>query len=111
MDTQTFQKQYPLALAALATHMTTHNLAAPLDIFVVDEHHAGRLEKVIRLHLAGEHTQPAWIASVVIDDEDNEPMAGGLGTRTRWDVRLPDSGFRFQLVGYRHHPLMSVVSA
>lgn len=108
MDTQTFQKQYPLALIALGEHIAAHQLPAPLDIFVLDKFDNGRMAKAIRLHLPGQHTHPAWIASVVVDDETSEPADAGHGVRAQWSVRLPDSGFRFEIVGYRHQSLMSV---
>lgn len=105
---ETFNKQYPLALAALAEHMQTHGLPAPRFIDVVDDFDAGRLDRVIRIYLPGEHTHQPWVTSVCVDGEAVEPAASGLGVRTEWTVRLPDTGFRFQLVGFTHHRLQAV---
>lgn len=106
--TETFQRQYPLALIALGEHIAAHQLPAPLDIFVLDEYRDGRLTKVIRLHLPGQHTHAAWVSSVDVDTRTDEPADNGHGVRTQWDVRLPDTGFRFQLVGFTHSQLSAV---
>lgn len=108
ITTETFQAQYPLALIALGEHIAAHQLPAPLDIFVLDEYREGRLTKVIRLHLPGQHTHAAWVSSVHVDAEHQEPADAGNGVRTQWDVRLPETGFRFQLVGFTHRQLSAV---
>lgn len=105
METTTFHKQYPIALAAIAEHMSAHELVAPLDIFVVDEFRDGRMAKAIRLHLGGQHTHEAWLESVIVDGVSTEPTDAGHGVRHEWFVRLPESGIRLQLVGYRHEAL------
>lgn len=106
--TEAFARQYPLALIALGEHIAAHHLPAPLDIFVLDEYRNGRMVKAIRLHLPGQHTHTAWIDSVAVDDKHEEPADAGHGVRTQWDVRLPDTGFRFQLVGFTHNQLSAV---
>lgn len=109
MDTETFSKQYPIALEAIAAHIRENHLPAPLSI---ESHLTNRQIVVV---LAGYSTHPAWLSSVAIDAEDNEYRAPHAGTfepyfRTTWDVRLPDTGLRVALRGSRPLPL-SVVSA
>lgn len=107
MNTETFQNQYPIALTAIAVHIQTFGLPAPLDIFVVDEIREGRMGKAIRLHLPGRHSHQAWVDSVDVDEEKVEPGGVGCSTRHEWFVRLPDTGIRLQLVGYRHNTMLA----
>lgn len=93
---ETFQAQYPLALEALAIHMRIHGLPAP---FAIDQY--GDRGGEIRIMLTGgQQAVEAWARSVAIDH--TETHRGLDGWRTAWDVRLPDTGFRFTLIGY--HP-------
>jgi len=101
----TFQAQYPLALAALATHMLEHGLPAP---YAIDQAHG---EIVVRL-TGGVNAVEAWIVSVAVDRETNEDtdLGGVEGLRSAWLVRLPDTGFRFTFVAYRPYPTMRFAS-
>jgi hypothetical protein len=112
MDTKTFNKQYPLALQALGLHMQVHDLLVPASIDVIEYHHfatmpATRAIRVRLPHLPDQ--QDAWIASVAVDGTDVEEVE--LGFRTTWSVRLPDTGFRFELVGLRAQASWMPVSA
>lgn len=111
MNTETFAKQYPIALAAIAEHITSHGLPAPLDILTVDElRGGGSMGHAIRLHLAGQHTHQPWLDTVEVDAVETEPMDSGLGgVRHQWTVRLPDTGIRLQLVGYQHTVFASML--
>lgn len=102
---ETFNKQYPIALQAIAAHTQAHDLPAPVDIYAVDEVRDGRLDKIIRLHLPYQASHAAWVSSVHVDAEETEPADGGRGTRHEWMVRLPDTGIRLRLVGYQHAAL------
>lgn len=105
---ETFQRQYPLALIALGEHIAAHQLPAPVDIYVVDEVRDGVLNRIIRLYLPNQTTHQAWLDSVHVDGQQDEPADSGLGVRTEWYVRLPETGIRFQLLGYRHNVLTAV---
>lgn len=105
---ETFNKQYPIVLQAIAEHMLAHDLPAPVDIYAIDEVRDGRLDKIVRLHLPNQTTHPVWIGSVHVDGEEIEPADGGRGTRHEWMVRLPDSGIRLRLVGYQHSALAAI---
>lgn len=108
METETFTKQYPLAIEALGQHMRAHGLPAPYEI-----HQDGR-EITVRIS-GGVHLLDAWTASVAIDEERSEAVDFGdvAGIRSAFLVRLPESGFRFTLIGYRPAPVWqrSVVPA
>lgn len=106
--TETFTRQYPIALAAIAAHIQDRGLPAPIDIYIVDELRDGRTTKTIRMHLSGEHTHQPWLDSVHVDGVQTEPGLGGRGLRHQWFVRLPDTGIRLQLVGFRFEALTAV---
>lgn len=110
METTTFQKQYPLAMIALGEHMQAHHLPAPTAVDIVEYGHFGQQPTThtirLRLPFAGD---VAWVNSVIIDHEDTVEV--DLGFRTTWSVRLPNTGFRFQLVALRAHPLHVVAPA
>lgn len=92
----TFAAQYPIALAALANHMLGHQLP-PLH-----EIHQDGQDIVLRLS-GGVGLVDAWIASVDVVEENSEVVDFGkdLGLRSVWKVRLPDTGIRFTIIGYR----------
>lgn len=109
MFTETFDKQYPIALMAIGHHMQAHNLPAPLGI-EVDDHPVERIE--IRLGWSRDRVD-AWLDSVVVDAEHNTYVPAESGRlepyfRTRFDVRLPDIGVRLVLVACRQLPLALV---
>lgn len=105
---ETFQAQYPLALAALAAHIAAHHLPAPPSIDVANVLRDGHVDQAIRVYLPAEPTHQAWLDSVAVDSEDDELSGSGLGIRCEWSVRLPDTGFRFQLVGFQSRVLRPV---
>lgn len=95
---ETFQRQLPLALQALGLHMEAHHLPTFWSIDVRDNQ--------VFVHLRRGAHKP-WTESVVIDAERNEERhPGGVeAIRTEWDVRLPETGFRFTLVSYQAQPM------
>lgn len=110
MFTETFEKQYPIALAAIARHMTEHQLPVPhtieADVDARGEH--------IVLHLGSKAPAlTAWLDTVAIDDEHStyrDPADGQLEPYlvSVFDVRLPDSGLRLRLRAFRDLPLRLV---
>jgi len=110
--TETFNKQYPIALQALAEHIQTHHLPPLTAIDIVEDHHHGAAPatKMIRLRLpATTAQQDAWLNSVCIDDEVSFEV--DQGHRHLWSARLPDTGARFELAALRCHPVWKFVSA
>lgn len=110
MFTETFEKQYPIALLAIATHIHEHHLPAPHTIEAdVDAH-----GEHIVLHLGSKApTLAAWLDTVAVDDEHStyrEPRDGQLEPYlvSVFDVRLPDTGFRVRLRAFRDLPLRLV---
>lgn len=104
---ETFQKQYPIALVAIAEHITEHQLRAPLDI------QADADLGLISILLPGLSSHADWLNTVHVDSEDSEyrtPPPGMLEPylRTRWTVRLPASGIKVELSGLRPLPLSVV---
>jgi hypothetical protein len=112
MNAETFQAQYPLALQALGLHMQAHDLPVPTSVDVIEYHHFATRQpsRAIRVRLPHlPDQQDAWIASVAVDGTDVEEVE--FGFRTTWSVRLPDTGFRFELVGLRAQASWMPVSA
>lgn len=97
MNTETFQKQYPIALIAIGKHIAAHELPAPTWIDTVDDLRDGRTEKALRVYLPGNGHQ-AWLASVHLDGEETEPSS--FYVRRESFVRLPDTGIRIRLIGF-----------
>lgn len=99
---ETFRRQYGLALQALGLHIEEHDLPVPVAIDTIEDHHFGHRPATYRIKLrlpVFPDQQAAWLDSVCIDDETNELVE--MGIRATWSVRLPDTGFRFDLVGLR----------
>lgn len=99
MKTETFTKQVPIALEALGRHMIEHQLPIPIDIEI------RHVDQTIRVRVPDEDAQVAWVNTVAIDGETNEPWMGPVWIKTTWQVRLPDSGIGFEIRGLRRNPL------
>lgn len=101
---ETFDRQVPVAMAALGQHMHEHQLRAPLNI---DFH---RDAERIEIRVIGDPAeQAAWLASVVIEKETNEAVHPSGYVRTSWLVRLPAMELLlFELVTMRPAPLQAV---
>lgn len=109
MFTETFTKQYPIALQMIGLHIQEHDLPCPTGI-EVDDHPREQIE--VRLGWNPDALD-AWLDTVVVDDEHNvlrEPRDGILEPyfSTRFDVRLPNTGLRFVLVALRDLPVRPV---
>ena len=107
MKTETFNKQARVAFAAITEHMIEHDLPAPMSI---DKYEA---TQVVRVMLdGGPEAQAAWVASVDVIDEQTETFAHpSAGIRSWWQVRLPNLGIVFEMVGFRSEPFLTAVSA
>lgn len=103
---QTFQAQWPLAVQALGLHAQIHALPAP---WIIDF----RATEIAVSLPAG--SADRWIDTVIVDAQHQEERApaGVEAIRTEWDVRLPDTGFRFTFVTMTALPVWrpAVVSA
>lgn len=100
-NTENFSKQVPIAIAALGQHIHEHQLpCASLDIDI--ESYRETIEVVVFGQSDADRT--AWLNSLIIDDEQNEPGITPGRMRTAWSVRLP-VGVAFTLVMYRTDPL------
>jgi hypothetical protein len=98
MKTTTFEKQATVALLAIMQHSVDHDLSVPMSIDVASR------DQSIRLRVATGHAE--WIRSLVVDAEDNEDGQLPGFVRTSWQVRLPETGVRFDLVTYREFPAL-----
>lgn len=108
MELETRQAVLRIGLFAITQHMLDHDLPVPADIYL--SHEDGR--DSIRVLVSGAGQQMRWINTVHIDDEHQEPVAGGR-LRMAWSVRL-DCGITFELVGHRagdERPVLQGVSA
>lgn len=97
------------ALEAIANHIATHQLPAPRDI---SRPVFGPLG--IEVVLDPFEDWRTWIDSVVVDAEHNEDRPADQDVpydriRTRWMVRLPDSGVRLSILSSRR-PARHLVS-
>lgn len=107
MKTETFNSQAPIAIAAIGAHMVERNLPAPMSIDIYSEQQSIRVMLV-----GGPDAQRAWLDSVeILDEKVSDIEHPAVGIRSAWTVRLPDLGIRFELVGYRAAPFLSVVTA
>lgn len=98
MDTEVFTKQVPIALEALGRHIQEHELPNPISIDI------SALAQTIRVRVPMEEAQRAWLNTLVLVHEHNEPYMGPVWLKTTWTVRLPDSEINFELRGLRHTP-------
>lgn len=94
-------KHAPLAIIAILQHQLAHDLSTPWAIDISPG------DSSVRIRLMGrEHA--AWMATLVVVEENNEetPEPGFL--RTSWRVRLPDTGVEFDIVTYREQPMVAL---
>lgn len=101
-----FDQQAAIALSALGQHIHSNQLRAPMSIDIYDR------EQLIRVRVAQDAAE-AWLTSVLIDAEENEPATLPGVIRTTWSVRLPEmSLIVFELVALRPAPpMLQAVSA
>ena len=96
---------FSIALEAIALHMREHHLPVPAEI-------RRSLFGPLGVEIVLEHWDgdwQAWLASVLVDNEHNEyrPADETIPEprlRTRWLVRLPDTGTRCSLIASRSLP-------
>lgn len=91
------------AMVALAEHIAEHHLPAPLYIDFPDDEEA----IFMRVRLNGIGKQNAWLDTVEVLDETNEPRPAGY-VATQWSVRLPETMTRVVLTGARPQGLALV---
>jgi hypothetical protein len=91
-----FLAQAAIAVQAIATHAVDRGLPVPSDISTHTD------EQVVRVRFLLPSHRDAWLMSVCIDGESN--VEHRLGVVTTWVVRLPDTGVRFEMRGFRAVP-------
>lgn len=106
-QTQTFMKQVPIALEAIAIHMREHDLPITTSIDVYPH------SQVIRVRVvAGQAGVDRWLSSLTVVAAEKDDVAHpALGFRTAWTVSLPDIGIRFELIGHSPARVLTAVPA
>ncbi len=99
-STEKFNKQVPVAIAALGQHMFDHDLPIPMSIEIREE------DEQIIVRVPSEGAQAAWLRTVQVESEVNVGSGDDRDdwVRTTWAVRLPSLGIACTLSGWRRVP-------